>query len=592
MSESWPGGRKGAELKVELNVPVKMRDGVVTRADVYRPASAGRYPVILQRTPYDKSLGQASYYALRPVRAVSRGYAVVIQDVRGRFASDGKFYPMVQEVEDGYDSVEWCAAQPWANGKVGMWGPSYVGATQWLAAVGAPPHLSCIAPSVTASNYYEEWFYRNGALQLGFDMAWILDSFAVVELLRKGSKSSETDKIFDIADHMDDRAFSYLPVGEFPYFKGNAEYFYDWLAHPEQDEYWEKINLENHHSRISVPAFNIGGWYDIFLQGTINNFVRMKKMGKTRESRGGQLVIGPWMHWGRGPWLEKLVGDLDFGHQASQKTIDLEGMTLDFFDRWMKGAGAGESAGGASNAPVKIFVMGENVWRDENEWPLARTKFTEFYLHSDGSANTSHGDGELNQLTQGDEKPDRFVYDPLDPVPSVGGALCCNVTFTAAGAFDQSCVEKRSDVLVYTSAPLRKAVEVTGPVVLKLFASTSAPDTDFTGKLVDVWPCGLAQNLTNGIIRARYRESRKRAKLVQPGRVYEYTVDLWSTSNLFRKGHSIRLEVSSSNFPQFDRNMNSERHPFREGNPRIAVQKVFHDRAHPSRLVLPVIPRR
>ena len=585
MSESWPGGRSKVELSVDLNTPIEMRDGTVTRADVYRPKAAGRYPVILQRTPYDKSLGQASYYAMRPVRAVSRGYAVVIQDVRGRYASDGSFYPMTQEIKDGYDTVEWCASQSWSSGKVGMWGPSYVGATQWLAAASVPPHLTCIAPCITASNYYEEWFYRSGALQLGFVEAWILDSFASAELLRKG-RAKEAEKLLKIADEMDKKAFRFFPLREIPYFRGNAEYIYDWLKHTEQDAYWERINLENYHEKIKVPAFNIGGWYDIFLQGTINGFVRMKKLGKTAASREPQLVIGPWMHWGRGPWFEKLVGDIDFTHTASQKTIDLEGMMLDFYDRWMK-----ERPKTKAPAPVKIFVMGENVWRDENEWPLARTKYTEFYLHSDGSANTLEGDGTLTEATPRDESPDRFVYDPLDPAPSIGGALCCNVTFTPAGAYDQRPIEKRKDVLVYSTPTLRRDIEVTGPVVLKLCASTSAPDTDFTGKLVDVWPCGLAQNITQGIIRARYKDSRKTAKLVQPGKVYEYTVDLWSTSNVFKKGHSIRLEVSSSNFPHFDRNMNTAKHPSQESNPVVALQHIYHDRSHPSRLVLPVIPR-
>jgi putative CocE/NonD family hydrolase len=585
MSESWPGGRDKAELSVELNVPIEMRDGTVTRADIYRPKAGGRYPVILQRTPYDKSLGQASYYAMRPLRAISRGYVVVIQDVRGRFASDGKFYPMRQEINDGYDTVEWCARQPWSSGKVGMWGPSYVGATQWLAAASVPPHLACIAPSITASNYYEEWFYRNGALQLGFVEAWILDSFASAELLRKG-KVNEAEKLLRIADEMDERAFKFFPLRELPYFKGNAEYIYDWLRHTEQDSYWEKINLENYHGRIRVPALNIGGWYDIFLQGTINGFVRMKKLGKTAASREPQLVIGPWMHWGRGPWLEKLVGDMDFTHAASQKTIDLEGMMLDFYDRWMK-----DGPRRKAPPPVKIFVMGENAWRDEDEWPLARTRYTEFYLHSGGSANTLEGDGSLSESSPKDERPDRFVYDPLDPVPSKGGALCCNVTFTPAGAYDQRPIEERKDVLVYSTPVLRRDIEVTGPVMLKLYASTSAPDTDFTGKLVDVWPCELAQNLTQGVIRARYKDSRKTAKLIRPGKVYEYTVDLWSTSNLFKKGHCIRLEVSSSNFPHFDRNMNTARHPSQESKPAVAMQHVFHDSDHPSRLVLPIIPR-
>lgn len=571
-------------MNVELNVPIKMRDGVVTRADVYRPEKTGRYPVALQRTAYDKSRGQASFYGLRPIRAVSRGYVVVIQDIRGRWASDGQYYPLTQEIHDGYDSVEWCAKQPWSNGKVGMWGPSYVGATQWLAAASSPPHLTCIAPCITASNYYEEWFYRGGALQLSFVGAWIMDSFASHELLRQ-RKKKEAEVMMDVMDHMDEKVFDFIPLAKLPYFKGNAEYIYDWLAHPEEDSYWDKVNLVNHHRNVSVPAFNIGGWYDIFLQGTIENFVAMRRHGKTKESREQQLLIGPWMHWGRAGWLDKLVGDMDFGHRASNDAIDMEGMLLDFYDRWMKDEKQ------PKKAPLKIFVMGENVWRDENEWPLARTKYTDYFLQSAGSANTVDGDGRLSETAPGEQSPDRFVYDPLDPVPTVGGALCCDLTFTPAGPYDQACLEKRKDVLIYSTPPLKRPVEVTGPVKLKLFASTSAADTDFTGKLVDAWPCGYAQNLTQGIIRARYRESRKEARLIQPGKVYEYTIDLWSTSNVFGKGHRIRVEVSSSNFPQFDRNMNTAKHPFKEDKPVTATQQVYHDRAHPSRLILPVIPK-
>lgn len=586
MSESWPGGRGSVEMIVELNVPIRMRDGVITRSDVYRPKKAGKYPVVLERTPYDKSFTMRDQvYCLRPIRAVSRGYAVVIQDVRGRYASDGDFDPLRHEMNDGYDSVEWCASQPWSDGKVGMFGPSYVGATQWLAAASGAPHLRCIVPYLTASNYYEEWFYRGGALQLSFVESWCLDSFSSTELLRQ-AKSAEAEKILDIMDKMDEEAFRFLPTKEIPYFKGNCDYFYDWVSHPEQDDYWEMINLENYHSKIEVPAFNIGGWYDIFLLGTINNFSRMRKKGKNRDSRKQKLLLGPWMHWGRAPFLDTLVGDVDFGHMASHITIDMEGMILDWYDRWMKGADIKKT-----ESPIRIFVMGDNAWRDEEEWPLARTKYTNYYIHSDGSANTLCGDGGLNEVLPRDETPDRFAYDPLDPAPTIGGALCCSVTYTPGGPYDQTPIEKRKDVLVYSTPSLKKEVEVTGPVVMKLFASTSAEDTDFTAKLVDVWPCGFAQLLTHGIIRARYRESRKKAKFIKPGRVYEYAIDIWSTSNVFKKDHLIRIEVSSSNFPHFDRNMNTARPVAEESKPVIAVQHIYHDKAYPSHLVLPIIPR-
>ena len=260
-------------------------------------------------------------------------------------------------------------------------------------------------------------------------------------------------------------------------------------------------------------------------------------------------------------------------------------MILDWYDRWMK-----DSDAKTSESSIRLFVMGDNVWRDEKEWPLARTRYTNYYIHSDGYANTLEGDGSLDQAQPRDERTDRFVYDPLDPAPTIGGALCCSTTHTPGGPYDQTPIEKRKDVLIYSTPPLRRRVELTGPVIMKLFASTSAEDTDFTAKLVDVWPCGFAQQLTQGIIRARYRESRKKAKLIEPGRVYEYTIDIWSTSNVFKGGHQIRVEVSSSNFPHFDRNMNTARPVASESKPVIAVQHIYHDKAHPSHLVLPVIP--
>jgi uncharacterized protein len=583
MSESWPGGKRHVEMSVELNVPIELRDGVTTRADVYRPREEGRFPVVLSRTPYDKSSTQASL-GLRPLRAVSRGYAIVIQDVRGRYSSDGEFYPLQNELNDGYDSVEWCASQPWSNGKVGMFGGSYVGATQWLAAASGAPHLRCIVPNVTPSNYYEEWYYRGGALQLSFVESWCLNGFSASELARQG-KTKEAEKILDVRDNMAEEAFEFLPVKDIPYFRGNAEFFYDWVAHPEQDVYWDKVNLENFHQEIGVPAFNIGGWYDIFLQGTISNFSRMTKIGKTPGSRQQKLLVGPWMHGGRAAWMDKLVGDVDFGHHASNSYIDMEGMMLDWYDRWLKDEKKGDES------PIRIFVMGENAWRDEEEWPLARTLYTRYYLHSGGSANSLDGDGTLTEGLPGTERPDRFVYDPLDPAPTVGGALCCDATYVPGGPYDQTPIERRKDVLVYSTPSLGRPVEVTGRIILNLFASTSAGDTDFTAKLVDVWPCGYAQLLTQGIIRARYRESRRKADFIEPGRVYEYAIDAWSTSNLFREGHKIRLEVSSSNFPHFDRNMNTTRPVADESNPVIAVQQVYHDTAQPSHVVLPIIPR-
>ncbi|MBI3022838.1 MAG: CocE/NonD family hydrolase [Thaumarchaeota archaeon] len=585
MSESWPGAKR-VRMTIDLNVPIRMRDGTTTRADVYRPEKVGKYPVLLQRTPYDKTFTAFAYLGLRPFRAVDRGYAVVIQDVRGRWASEGEFDPLRNEMNDGYDTVKWCSSQPWSSGKVGMYGASYVGAVQWLAAASGVPSLKAIAPFVTASNYYNEWYYRNGALQLSFVEAWCFDSFAATELLRRGRKK-EAEKILEVADALDELVFNYIPVKKLPYLKGSSDFFYDWISHPSQDAYWEKINLKRYHARINIPALNIGGWYDIFQQGTINNYLGMKKRGRTKLSRQQKLVMGPWMHWGRAPWMNKLVGELDFGHHASWEGVDMEGYVLRWYDHWLKG----EENGVEKERPVRIFVMGENVWRDEKEWPLARTRYRRYFMRGGGSANSVEGDGRLSEKPPNDEPSDRFVYDPMNPVPTKGGLLCCNHTFNPGGPYDQSEIESRMDVLVYSTPELERDTEVTGPVVVKLFASSMAVDTDFTAKLVDVWPCGVAMLLTDGIIRARYRETLGRPKLIEPGRVYGYTIDLWSVSNVFEKGHAIRLEVSSSNFPRFDRNMNTGRPVAEEKTPSVAIQRILHDRSHPSHVVLPLIPR-
>jgi putative CocE/NonD family hydrolase len=584
MDDRQGGGEP--EMMLQFDVSIRLRDGVVTRADVYRPKTEGgtgkRYPVILQRTPYDKSNTTNSYMGLSPMRAVRRGYAVVIQDVRGRHRSEGDFDPLFQEINDGYDSVEWCASQPWSTGNVGMYGGSYVGATQWLAAASGAPHLRAIVPLDTASNYYEEWFYRGGALQLSFLEVWCMNEFAPTELLRRGLHR-RANRLLDAADRMDELVFRHLPVGDLPYFRGASDYFYEWLAHPSEDTYWDGINVGSYHHRIKVHALNLGGWYDIFLGGTISNFMGM------RESDPDQgLVVGPWAHGGRNPWHDKLVGEVDFGHKASNLAIDMEGLHLGWYDRWLKGA---EKNSHRTRLPVKIFVMGENVWRDENDWPLTRTNFTNYYMRSDGSANTSGGDGRLDVEAPSSETPDRFLYDPMDPVPTVGGSVCCDSTNAPGGPYDQSDIELRKDVLVYSTPPLKRAVEATGPISMELFASSTAVDTDFTAKLVDLWPCGFAQQIACGIIRARYRGSRREARMITPGRIHGYSIDMWSSSNLFLKGHRIRLEISSSNFPQFDRNMNTGNPVSEDETPIVAVQRVFHDEKHKSRMILPIIPR-
>ena len=581
-------------IVVEKDIPVAMRDGTILRTDVYRPAEGGPFPVIMQRTPYNKETAALSLQQTDVFRAVRRGYAVVNQDVRGRYRSDGSFYPFHQEINDGYDAVEWAAAQPWSTGKVGMFGTSYVGATQWLAAISAPPSLKAIVPAFTASDYYEGWTYQGGAFQWGFMLNWVLPYLTTADLIRKSWREDVPDfaerreAMLDNVDFGHDVAKT-LPLKDFPVDSELSPYFLEWLSHPTRDEFWTSCSIEERHDNVHVPALSIAGWYDIFLDGSIRNFNGVREKGATEEARTGQrLLLGPWTH--TTPPLQQ-SGAVDFGNRAGQGAVplsmDVDGEHLRFFDYWLKGIDEGYS----EEAPIQVFVMGEDVWRDEWEWPLARAVNTDYYLSSGGKANSINGDGTLTTDAPGDERADIFLYDPNQPVPTIGGQLCCYPSNLPPGAFDQRPVEARSDVLMYVTPPLESDVEVTGPISLTLWASTSAPDTDFTGKLVDIYPDGYSRNLTDGIIRARYKDGTDQARPITPNEPTEYTINLWPTSNLFKAGHRIGLEVSSSNFPRFDRNLNTGHELGEDAEMQPAVQTIFHDPEHPSRLTLPIVPR-
>ena len=576
-------------VKFESNQELPLRDGTKTYVDVFRPDAVGAFPGLLQRTPYDKGSSSSRSGTLDAVSAASRGYAVAIQDVRGRYSSGGEFYTFVNESNDGYDSVEWLASQPWCTGKVGMYGVSYVGATQWLAAKSKPPSLKGIAPGVTASNYQEGWAWQGGAFELGFNLSWTVGALTAANWGNLARRLPLTDdRLESIIQAKDDlnTGFAHLPMREVPDLQGGlAPYYYDWMAHPEYDDYWKAVSIEEAHSDIEVPAFNFGGWYDVFLGGTIRNYARMSSLGATEDARRGQkLVIGPWVHGGS---PVSVSGEYNFGTRAGALALDLQGQILSHYDYWLKG----EDNGFVDQPPVRIFVMGENVWRYENSWPLDRAANTRYYLRSGGRANTLNGDGALSLDSSNSEPPDVFAYNPLDPAPTRGGQLCCDPAFMAAGAYDQRPVEARPDVLVYSTPPLERDTEVTGPVTVTLYASSSARDTDFTAKLVDVSPDGYARNLTDGIIRARYRSPRSSASLLQSGQVYEFNIDLWATSNLFRKGHQIRVEISSSNFPRFDRNTNTGAPIGTDGDFVSALQTVHHTAEYPSHVTLPIVPR-
>ena len=579
-------------LRVDGNVPIPMRDGSILYADVYRPGDGSRHPVLLQRTPYDKSFPPGKLY-LEVTRAASSGYAVVIQDTRGRHSSEGQFYCFRDDVNDGYDTVEWCAAQPWSTGKVGMFGSSYVGITQWLAAIARPPHLVAIFPRVTGSNLYDGWVYQGGAFELGLNVSWTMANLALANFKKLAVQGNLTDKdreaLVGAIDNLD-QTFRFMPLKDFPYLKsGLAPFFYDWLEHPTYDDYWRQLNVEEHHRQIEVAAYNLGCWYDVLLGGTLSNYTGLRRnghVGKVQKSQ--KLIVTPWDHTSGSYSLgSTTAGERYFGVAADAAYIDLDGIQLRWFDYWLK-----EVDNGIMEEPsVKIFVMGDNVWRDEEDWPPPGAQYVSYYLRSNGRANTLNGDGALSLESPNADPPDVFLYNPRDPAPTRGGGLCCNAYFLPGGAFDNREVEIRSDVLVYSTPPLDREVEVTGPVKVALWAASSAVDTDYTAKLLDVCTCGEARNLTDGIIRARYRDSFVVPSLLKPGEVYKYTIDLWATSNVFKRGHCIRLEVSSSNFPRFDRNPNTGLPVGEDADFLTATQTILHDADHPSHVILPIIPR-
>lgn len=582
-------------MKITRDVAVPMRDGTILYSDVYRQDNDGKYPVLLQRTPYNKQDYRNGQTETDIMGAVLRGYVVVIQDCRGRYTSDGDFNPFHQEINDGYDTVEWAGVQEWSDGKVGMFGTSYVGATQWLAAIAKPPSLKCIIPSFTASDYFEGWTYQGGAFEWGFMCNWVLPYLTAADLVRKNSRTSLDDfaarekLMIDAIDNMDETVRT-LPLSDFPIDEELSPYFHEWLLHSARDEFWKACSVEDRHANVEVPAYNHGGWYDIFLDGTIRNFTGVRAKGATEAARiGSRLTLGAWTHTNP---PSSSVGSVDFGLTAGQGIapigLNVHKEQLAFFDYWLKGIDNGLS----SIPPVKIWVMGADEWRYEHEWPLARTQYTEYFLHSGGGANSSSGDGWLSIEVPGDERPDHFLYDPSHPVPTHGGQTCCLPTRLYAGIYDQSEVEKRTDLLVFATLPLQQDTEVTGPVMLRLWAQTTAVDTDFTGKLVDIFPDGTVRNLTEGIIRARYRNGTDKEVFLTPGEVVEYAIDLWSTANVFKTGHRIGLEVSSSNFPRFARNQNTGGVLGQESDLIPALQTISHDAEHPSRLILPIVPAR
>lgn len=571
---------------VDKDLPMRTRDGLTLYADVYRPDAPGRFPVLVVRTPYDKSqdmaLTEKDYFP-------SRGYVVVVQDTRGRFRSEGEFYPFLYEAQDGYDTIEWAASLPWSDGNVGTVGQSYLGLVQYFAAPQRPPHLKAMSPVSGPVTYFEDCVYRRGVFELG----WMLAYFTFMArntLERKGLYTQQRAILDSYLSHPEvpispfkKEVYRHLPLFDWgERLKDGAPYFSDFLRHSTDGPYWHTTDLRRQLYNVNVPMLHVGSWYDAFQYDTLTLFSGLREHALTPEARHGQkLLMGPWGHLL--PYAvptSQGTGDIDFGPEA---LIELHAIQLRWFDHFLKGANNGV----LEEAPIRLFVMGDNRWRDEHEWPLARTQYTKVYLRSGGQANSLRGNGQLSLSAPGEEQADHYTYDPNDPVPTRGGTTLG----LAMGVFDQTKIEERADVLIYTSDVLPADMEVTGPISCKLFAASSAPDTDFTAKLVDVRPNGYAQNIAEGVIRARFRESLSSPILITPEKVYEYTIDLWATSHVFKAGHRLRLEISSSNFPRYDRNPNTGHDFGVDVELQPAQQTIFHDNRYPSHLILPVIPR-
>lgn len=532
---------------------VPMRDGVRLATDIYLPSSEGPFPTLFVRDIYSNG-GNARRQGYARW-ATANGYAFVFQTTRGRYDSEGAWYPYFQEIPDGDDTLSWIADQDWSDGKVGMFGTSYLASVQWLAALNKNPALVAIAPAMSPGDYYRDVAYPGGAFSLLSRASW---GIGLV-----GSRTNQTYPIDWIG------GIEHLPLETLDESLGfYSRHFRDWLDHPDYDNYWKPLNLEQRAPEMAVPALNIGGWYDVFLRSTIGSYTTMREEAATEAAREGQrLIIGPWTHgWNRQP-----VGEVDFGPGSG---IDAEQMQLEWFDYWMRGGPE------PSFAPVRIFVMGENVWRDEQEWPLERTRYTEYYLH---------GDGSLSPETPDDgAAPVRYRYDPADPVPTLGGNI---MRSELRGPYDQAPLDDRDDIVRFETEPFDEPMEITGPVRAVLHATTSARDTDFMAKLIVVKADGRALNLVDGVIRARYREGFEVQKLPEPGESHRYELDLWATSYLLSPGDRLRLDVTSSNFPRLARNLNTGA-PFAKTSEWVVADQSIHvDADRPSHVILPVVPR-
>ena len=549
------------KFKIDKYVPIPMRDGVKLFADIYKPPVEDQYPVILIRSPY----GIREYYTYMLAYGkywAKKGYIFIAQDVRGKWRSEGEFEPMVNESQDGYDTLDWIASQSWCDGNIGMMGESYFSYTQWAAAITNHPNLKCFAPMNMNVDIYSLGF-PSGAISLQLIGGWIAEQHTKTfrNLLRLNYWH------LPLAS-MDDEA------------NLSSSLFKEFFNHSTKDPYWQQFSLNQYYGDISVPGLHIGGWYDPFLDGVLDGWAGVRENAKNQFAKDNQ-------------WL--LIAPIDHEHTQTDTgkigKISIAGEDWDsawlfdrhqkFYDYWLKGI----KNDWEERPKVEYFIIGDNEWRFTEDWPLERTSYTKYYFHSQGKANTRNGNGLLDTRLPGDEPADTFAYDPRNPV-----AIAIETDYWALGQYlkDRQEVEDRPDVLVYTSSFFEEEIEITGPIKVTLFASTSAKDTDFTATLVDVYPDGYCHMIQEGIIRARFRDSDTHPTLIEPGNIYEYTIDLYATSFVIKSGHRLRVEISSSNFNRFDRNLNTGNDLGLDDDVVTARQTIYHNQLYPSHITLPI----
>lgn len=548
-AESLPA-KKPSEAKYavkEERAKVPMRDGVHLAAEIYRPDAPGKFPVLMLLRYFAEGKRQAEFFA-------PRGFVVALVSCRGRLGSEGTWVPYCNEPQDGFDAQQWLGQQPWSNGHIGTFGISYNAFTQTMPAPLASPFLKCLFPVEGQQTNFGH-LYNDGVMQLN----------VVFEFGLHTKQGGQIQKIFRY-DHPHYRRLPLIAaVDDFP----NVQHVKDWFKHCRYDEYWKSYGIKEKYPKIQAPAYFVTGWYDNLCHEGWRNFTGFRTQGGSQACRQGtKILVGPWAHGG------------SYGYS------ELFDRQLRWYDYWLKDIPNGIDR----EPPIRIYVMGAEQWRDENEWPLKRTRFTKYFFASSGQANSLGGDGKLQHSPPAaDSTPDKFVYDPERPVYTLGGQVSTQPE--VRGSKDRRAAQERDDVLVYTSRPLPEDLEVTGPVAVKLYAASSAPNTDFTATLSDVHPDGRAIHICEGIRGVTFRESLENPTLIKPGRIYEYTIDLWETSMVFKAGHRLRVDVSSSNFPRFARNQNTDLPLGTSAEIRTANQTIYHNAQHPSHILLPVIPR-